>query len=248
MANQNAPKVDADYLKQIEAVHKELRSIITSQNCAPIMLRLAFHDAGTFDAKAKTGGPNGTIRMELSAPPNNGIKVAVDLCEPVKAKHPKVTYADIYQLAGIVAVLVTGGPDMLLKFKPGRPDGTQKDSTAGLPNPNGDAQHLRDVFHRMGLSDRDIVLLSGAHTLGKAHQERSGFEGPFTREPLKFDNSYFVELMKGETPGLVKFPTDKVLTQDPVFRKHVQIYAQDKKTFFSHYAESHKKMSELGFH
>lgn len=25
--------------------------------------------------------------------------------------------------------------------------------------------HLRDIFHRMGLTDRDIVALSGGHTL-----------------------------------------------------------------------------------
>lgn len=28
-----------------------------------------------------------------------------------------------------------------------------------------DFQHLRDVFYRMGLSDKDIVALSGGHTL-----------------------------------------------------------------------------------
>ena len=33
-------------------------------------------------------------------------------------------------------------------------------------------QHLRDVFHRMGLSDKDIVALSGAHTLGRAYKVR----------------------------------------------------------------------------
>lgn len=78
--------------------------------------------------------------------------------------------------------------------------------------------HLRDIFFRMGLSDKDIVALSGGHTLvnillsisfydfrllwpdvhllcycqGRAHPERSGFDGPWTEEPLKFDNSYFV--------------------------------------------------------
>ncbi len=71
------------------------------------------------------------------------------------------------------------------------------------------AEHLRKVFHRMGLSDQEIVALSGAHTLGRAYKNRSGFgseegtkytkDGPGTKggtswtpEWLKFDNSYFV--------------------------------------------------------
>ncbi|KAH9605454.1 hypothetical protein KSS87_001661 [Heliosperma pusillum] len=199
---------------------------------------------GTFDAKKNTGGANGTVRLELSSPPNKGIKFAVDVCEQVKVKHPRITYADLFQLAGVVAVEATGGP--IIQYSPGRPDSPQKDSTGNLPNPNGDARHLRDVLGKMGFSDREIVALSGSHTLGRAHQDRSGFDGPFTKEPLKFDNSYYVELLQGDTPGLVKFPTDKVLIQDPVFRQFVQLYAQDEKKFFEDYAEAHKKMSELG--
>lgn len=41
-----------------------------------------WHDAGTYDAKTKTGGPNGSIRndAELKHSANNGLKIAVDLC------------------------------------------------------------------------------------------------------------------------------------------------------------------------
>ncbi|XP_057545146.1 L-ascorbate peroxidase 5, peroxisomal-like isoform X2 [Amaranthus tricolor] len=238
--------LDGEYLKEIEAARKDLRQLLQSKKqFSPIILRLAFHDAGTYDVKAKTGGPNGSIRGELNNPANNGIKVAVDFCEQVKAKHPKVSYADLYQLAGIIAVEVTGGP--IIPFVPGRQDARNQQDRGALPNPNGDAKHLRDIFHRMGLNDRDIVVLSGAHTLGRANKDRSGFDGSFTENPLKFDNSYFVNLQKEDKPGLVKFPTDKVLLQDPAFRRYVQLYAKDEKTFFAHYAESHKKMSELGF-
>ncbi|KAL7607714.1 L-ascorbate peroxidase 3 [Lactuca sativa] len=78
----------------------------------------------------------------------------------------------------------------------------------------------------MGLSDKDIVALSGGHTLGKAHADRSGFDGPWTRDPLKFDNSYFVELLKGESEGLLKLPTDIALLDDPAFRPYVELYAK----------------------
>jgi hypothetical protein len=39
------------------------------------------------------------------------------------------------------------------------PDGRLPDATQG-------AAHLRDVFYRMGFNDKDIVALSGAHSMG----------------------------------------------------------------------------------
>ncbi|KAL8223019.1 hypothetical protein R6Q57_020418 [Mikania cordata] len=89
------------------------------------------------------------------------------------------------------------------------------------------SSHLRDVFYRIGLSDKDIVALSGGHTLGKAHPERSGFdEKPWTKDPLKFDNSYFVELLKGHSNELLKLPTNKALVEDSKFRCYVELYAK----------------------
>ncbi|OEL17979.1 hypothetical protein BAE44_0021002 [Dichanthelium oligosanthes] len=49
-----------------------------------------WHDAGTYDnAKIKTGGLDGA---------NAGIKIAIDHLDPIKQKHPKITYADLYQI------------------------------------------------------------------------------------------------------------------------------------------------------
>ncbi|KAD7117700.1 hypothetical protein R6Q59_013742 [Mikania micrantha] len=243
-----APVVDAEYMKEIERTRRDLRALISKKNCAPIMLRLAWHDAGTYDAKTKTGGPDGSIRNEeeYRHGANNGLKIAIDLCEEVKSKHPRVTYADLYQLAGVVAVEVTGGP--AINFVPGRKDSNVSPNEGRLPDAKQGSSHLRDVFYRMGLSDKDIVALSGGHTLGKAHPERSGFdEKPWTKDPLKFDNSYFVELLKGDTNELLKLPTDKALVEDPKFRRYVELYAKDEDAFFKDYAESHKKLSELGF-
>ncbi|XP_038888127.1 L-ascorbate peroxidase 3 [Benincasa hispida] len=241
------PVVDTEYLKEIDKARRDLRALIANRNCAPIMLRLAWHDAGTYDVVTKTCGPNGSIRNEeeFSHGSNNGLKKAIDFCEEVKSKHPKITYADLYQLAGVVAVEVTGGPT--IDFVPGRKDSNICAREGQLPDAKKGAPHLRDIFYRMGLSDKDIVALSGGHTLGRAHPERSGFDGPWTEDPLKFDNSYFVELLKGESEGLLKLPTDKALLEDPEFRPYVELYAKDEDAFFKDYAESHKKLSELGF-
>ncbi|XP_038881071.1 L-ascorbate peroxidase 3 [Benincasa hispida] len=244
------PKVDAAYLKEIEKARRDLRALIFKEKCAPIMLRLAWHDAGTYDAKTKTGGPDGSIRFmdELNHTANKGLKIAVDFCETVKARHPKITYADLYQLAGVVAVEITGGPT--IDFVPGRKDSDVVPEEGRLPDGHQGASHLRDVFYRMGLTDKDIVALSGGHTLGRAHKDRSDFEGPWTKDPLKFDNSYFVELLKNDSRSkekLLKLPTDKALVEDPRFFQYVKAYANDEVKFFEDYAASHKKLSELGF-
>ncbi|XP_020113607.1 L-ascorbate peroxidase 1, cytosolic-like [Ananas comosus] len=242
------PTVSEEYRAAVAKCRRKLRGLIAEKNCAPLMLRLAWHSAGTYDAQTGTGGPFGTMRHEVEQGhgANNGLEIAVRILEPIKAQFPNISYGDFYQLAGVVAVEITGGPEV--PFHPGRQDKPEPPEEGRLPDATKGSDHLRDVFGKqMGLSDRDIVALSGGHTLGRCHKERSGFEGAWTTNPLIFDNSYFKELLSGENKDLLQLPSDKALLADPVFRPFVEKYAADEDAFFADYAEAHMKLSELGF-
>ena len=39
------------------------------------------------------------------------------------------------------------------------------------------------------------VSCSSAHTVGSCHLDRSGFDGQWTEDKLKFDNTYFTEML-----------------------------------------------------
>jgi len=156
-----------------------------------------------------------------------------------------------------------GGPDV--KFRVGRKDAkTVEESVEEGRHPDGDkgSDHLRDVFYRMGLTDQDIVALSGAHTTGRCHVDRSGFEGPWTADPLRFDNSYFVDMLnkkweetkssvgnpqfKDESGNQMMLISDLALMQDEKFKSYVEKYATDEKAFFDDFAVAYQKLLELG--
>jgi L-ascorbate peroxidase len=50
---------------------------------APVILRLAYHDAATFSAAAGDGGANASIQYELERPENTGLKRGWRLIEQV---------------------------------------------------------------------------------------------------------------------------------------------------------------------
>ena len=119
----------------IAEVRAELAALIKAEpDWGPTLVRLAWHSSGTYDRMSKTGGSGlGTIRFkeELAHGANAGLDKAVQKLEPIKAKHPDVSYADLYPLSGVVAIETLGGPKV--GFKAGRVDSMDpKDVT-----PNG---------------------------------------------------------------------------------------------------------------
>ena len=348
----HAARREADY----SAVAADLSSMIKADpDVGPTLLRLAWHSSGTFDKISKTGGSKGgTIRFkeELAHGGNAGLHKLVDVLEPIKARYPDVSYADMYTLAGKVAIESAGGPQISWR-KPtphsayawrathsapvsateciscdpfacvpwcttcqpvaagassphpagaaasrspsanspsantpsantpsantpphatgaGRVDDLVEAVTPDGRLPNADtghgqaanAHHLRyDVFYRMGFGDREIVALSGAHALGRAHPDASGYSGPWTPTPNLLNNNFFTLLLnvpwhrkvwdgpeQYEDPSgkLMMLPSDMVLVDDPKFRKFVEIYAADEAIFRKDFAKATSKLFALG--
>lgn len=235
------------------ALYSQIRtsfySLYQKQALMAPFVRLAWHDAGTYDKVSKTGGPNASIRFnpELSHGANKGLQFTIPIIDAKKSEFPQVSYADLIQASSTSAIEFAGGPAIPFRF--GRPDATTSDCTPDgrLPDATKVVPHLREVFYRMGLGDLEIVALSGAHTLGKAWRENSGFEGPWTVNPTVFDHSYFVELVHKRNNGLLRLPTDEALLSEPTMKVWVEKFAASKEVFFVEYAKAHQKLSELGF-
>ena len=96
---------------------------------APLLIRFAWHNCGTYDKSNNTGGSNGaTMRFqpEKNDPENSGLSKAISLLSPIVEKYPWLSTADIWILAGYVAIESTGGPP--IPFCIGRKDFTEEEA------------------------------------------------------------------------------------------------------------------------
>ena len=51
---------------------------------------------------------------------------------------------------------------------------------------------------------------------------------------------------KDDSGTLMMLPSDLVLIEDPEFKKYVELYAKEKKTFYKDFAAAFVKLEELG--
>ncbi|CAF3607496.1 unnamed protein product [Rotaria sp. Silwood1] len=222
--------------------------------------------SGTYSRYDSTGGSNGgCIRFEPQStwPVNKGLEIARDRLASVYRNNPGLTYADLYTLAAVVAVEKMGGP--IIKWRHGRVDfenGKNSPPSNRLPSASQDAQSIRFAFYRMGFNDREIVALIGAHSLGRCHTDRSGFEGQWTLTPTTFSNEFFRGLLEDtwekrnwqgptqfedvQTKSLLRLPSDILLIEDPQFKVYVVEYANNGSQFAVDFANAFGKLLELG--
>nr|GEV90918.1 putative L-ascorbate peroxidase 6 [Tanacetum cinerariifolium]GEY48076.1 putative L-ascorbate peroxidase 6 [Tanacetum cinerariifolium] len=233
----NANAADDLVLLQIE-----IRKVLSKGKAAGV-LRLVFHDAGTYDMDDDSGGMNGSIVYELDRPENKGLKkslkIIMEAKKMVDEKQP-VSMADTIAVAGAEAVSLCGGPTIPIRL--GRLDLMVPDPEGKLPEETLDAFGLKQSFQRKGFSTQELVALSGAHTLGS-----KGFGNP-----VVFDNAYYKVLLEkpwqssaGMTT-MVGLPSDRALIEDDECLRWISKYAEDQELFFEHFKNAYIKLVDSG--
>ncbi|XP_057953921.1 peroxidase P7-like [Malania oleifera] len=137
------------------------------------LLRMFFHDCFV-------NGCDGSILLddtatlpgEKNALPNKNSVRGYEVIDDIKAQVEKacpatVSCADILALAARDGVVALGGPSWTVQL--GRRDATIANLTGAntdLPSPFADVPTLISMFQAKGLNTRDMIALSGAHTIG----------------------------------------------------------------------------------
>ncbi|XXG44162.1 hypothetical protein AAC387_Pa01g4034 [Persea americana] len=254
----------------VAAVKKEARM-------GASLLRLHFHDCFVNGCDGSILlDDNSTFTGEKTAIPNNGsvrgFEVVDDIKEAVEKVCPGVvSCADILALAARDSTVFLGGPSW--KVPLGRRDSTTANLTAAnndIPPPTSNLSALISSFANQGLSVKDLVSLSGSHTIGLARCTsfrsriyndtnidstfaaklqkkcpRVGRNNSLSRldiaTPKHFDNCYYRNLLNEK--GLLH--SDQELTNTSSTLSRVKKYVNDPSTFFKDFAKSIVKMGRI---
>ena len=166
--HQSCPKAEA-------AVTATVKQAMANDKTVPAaLLRMHFHDCFVRSCDGSVLlDSTGNFTAEKDGPPNASLHAfyVIDKAkQTVEALCPGVvSCADILALAARDAVALSGGPIWSLPL--GRRDGrvSLAKETTTLPGPTASFDQLKQAFHGRGLSTKDLVVLSGGHTLGFAH-------------------------------------------------------------------------------
>ncbi|KAL9365712.1 hypothetical protein Peur_043585 [Populus x canadensis] len=252
---------DSSCPNALSTIRTAIRSEIASdRRMAASLIRLHFHDCFV-------QGCDSSILLDETSSIQNKAKTEVEkICPGV------VSCADIIAVAARDASAYVGGPSYAVKL--GRRDSTTASRTlanAELPAFFESLESLISRFQKKGLTARDMVALSGSHTLGQAQcftfRERiynhsnidAGFASTRRRRcprvgsdstlapldlvtPNSFDNNYFKNLMQNK--GLLQ--SDQVLFNGGSTDSIVSEYSRNPARFRVDFGSAMIKMGDIG--
>jgi len=280
------------------AVHGQLSSTFYSTSCPTVLsvvkaavkqavasekrmgaslVRLHFHDCFVNGCDGSVLlDDNSTFTGEKTAGPNNNSLRGFDVIDTIKTKVEAacsgvVSCADIVAIAARDSVVQLGGRTWTVLL--GRRDSTTASlSTANtnLPSPASTLSALMTSFQAQNLSTKDLVALSGAHTIGQARcttfrnriYNDSNINASFATSvkancpstggddtlspldvltPTTFDNKYYSNLKSQK--GL--FHSDQELFNGGSTDSRVTTYSNNQNTFFTDFAAAMVNMGNI---
>ncbi|GMJ14848.1 hypothetical protein like AT5G58400 [Hibiscus trionum] len=267
--------------KVFSAVESVVESAVSKEpRMGASLVRLFFHDCFV-------NGCDGSLLLddtssftgEKTAAPNNNSVRGFEVVDAIKAKVEKacpgvVSCADILAIAARDSVVKLGGPDWDVKL--GRRDSKTASLSAAnsgvIPPPTATLTQLINRFQARGLSAKDMVALSGAHTIGKArcvlfrdriHNE-TNIDGSFAKArqsscprtsgsgdnnlaPLdvKTPNSFDLKYFENLLNKKGLLHSDQILFNGGSTDSLVKTYSRNVKTFYSDFVTAMIKMGDI---
>ncbi|XP_059274589.1 peroxidase 27-like [Lycium ferocissimum] len=177
----NSQGVEVGFYKKtcpnVEAIVKETAAhyISRAPTLAAPLLRMHFHDCFVrgCDGSVLLNSTNGN-QAEKDAIPNQSLRgfQVIDAAKSALEKEcpGTVSCSDILALAARDAVSLINGPSWQVPL--GRRDGRVSilsEALRNLPTPFDNFTTLKTSFGALGLNVKDLVVLSGGHTIGMSH-------------------------------------------------------------------------------
>jgi peroxidase len=267
--------------KALETIEKAVKKAVRNESrMVDSLLRLHFHDCFVQGCDGSILlDSTSTIDSEKDAIPNKNSVRGFEVIDYIKTKVDKicgrsiVSCADILAVAARDSVVLLGGRPW--KVKLGRKDSTTANSTLALlnlPNSSLDLPAILTKFEKQGLNAKDLVVLSGGHTLGlsecrffrtriyndtdisprfarnlRKYCPSTPGDGDFNLEdldetPNRFDRSYFKNILKDKA----LLHSDQVLINNRTTYRLVKKYSYDSYAFKNDFGESMIKMGSIG--
>lgn len=261
-----------------QAVTNKFTQTITTGQAT---LRLFLHDCFVegCDASVMIASPNGDAEKDAKenlSLPGDGFDTVIKAKQAVEAVCPGVvSCADILAIATRDVIGLLGGPSFSVEL--GRRDGLNSKASnveANLPKPTFNLNQLNTIFSKHGLSQKDMIALSGAHTVGFSHCDQFTNRLYSSRVDPTLDPTYAQQLMSGcprnVDPNIVLaldtqtehtfdnlyyknlvngkglLSSDQVLFTDGASRSTVVEFANDGSKFFDAFVVAIKKLGRVG--
>jgi hypothetical protein len=207
--------VVTDPTSAVALVRQEIVDLIaatTEVKLAPKFIRLGFHDCVPDDQL--NGGCDGCV--DLSNADNAGLDIPIDALRPIVDTYASPAYglsrADIWAMAALVASEVSQNDisfpmeyigrvdcekahDICYKENESeQPCQENRGPRRPLPGPDMTTSQLLHWFATtFNFSAKETTAIMGAHSIGGAHRENSGFDGAagWVNNPDRLSNGYY---------------------------------------------------------